>query len=40
METVERQPKALYYAIAVNIWEYFSYYGMRLLYLVKKYQRS
>ena len=26
-----RQPPALYYAIAVYMWEYFSYYGMRSL---------
>ncbi|MFZ9035986.1 MAG: hypothetical protein ACO2ZM_07700 [Francisellaceae bacterium] len=33
------QPKALYYAIAVYMWEYFSYYGMRsllVLYLTQK----
>ncbi|WP_119344042.1 peptide MFS transporter [Facilibium subflavum] len=34
-----KHPKSLYYAIAVNIWEYFSYYGMRallVLYLTQK----
>ncbi|WP_018298772.1 peptide MFS transporter [Fangia hongkongensis] len=34
-----KHPKALYYSIAINIWEYFSYYGMRallVLYLTQK----
>ncbi len=38
-QTKESQPKSLYYTIAVNVWEYFSYYGMRallVLYLTQK----
>lgn len=39
MTQIETQPKSLYYAIALNVWEYFSYYGMRallVLYLTQK----
>ncbi|MDA0910384.1 MAG: oligopeptide:H+ symporter [Proteobacteria bacterium] len=39
MTQIETQPKSLHYAIALNVWEYFSYYGMRallVLYLTQK----
>ena len=28
------QPRAIYYIVAIQIWEYFSFYGMRALLIL------
>ncbi|QXA64767.1 hypothetical protein I6L18_10510 [Escherichia coli] len=28
------QPRAIYYVVALQIWEYFSFYGMRALLIL------
>lgn len=28
------QPRAIYYVVAIQIWEYFSFYGMRALLIL------
>lgn len=34
MKTVTSQPRAIYYVVALQIWEYFSFYGMRALLIL------
>ena len=31
MQTTSSQPRAIYYVVALQIWEYFSFYGIRAL---------
>ena len=31
------QPRAIYYVVALQIWEYFSFYGMRALLIPVSY---
>ena len=33
------QPRAIYYIVAIQIWEYFSFYGMRALLIRYPYSR-
>lgn len=34
MQTTSSQPRAIYYVVALQIWEYFSFYGMRALLIL------
>lgn len=34
MNTQSSQPRAIYYVVALQIWEYFSFYGMRALLIL------
>lgn len=34
MKTTSSQPRAIYYVVALQIWEYFSFYGMRALLIL------
>ncbi len=34
MKTPSSQPRAIYYVVALQIWEYFSFYGMRALLIL------
>ena len=34
MNKSQSQPKAIYYVVALQIWEYFSFYGMRALLIL------
>ncbi len=34
MQTTSSQPRAIYYVVALQIWEYFGFYGMRALLIL------
>ena len=36
MQTTSSQPRAIYYVVALQIWEYFSFYGMRALLISRR----